>query len=97
MSKVNVDFEDLIRLKQSLEQNARHFDEIRTQIGQAINSIIGESGEWSDQKSEQFRDVFFTQSDPDIIKLEDTMTQFANYLQGKIAILQQYHSTNLNF
>lgn len=95
MSSVNVDFEDLIRFKNTLDQNAAHFDEIRTSIGSTINSII--DTDWQDPKSEQFREVFFTQSDPDITALVETMRQFSIYLQGKIDILQQYHATNINF
>lgn len=95
MSSVNVDYEDLIRFKATLDRNAAHFDEIRTNIGSAINTII--DTDWQDQKSEQFRQTYFGQSDPDISKLVDTMRQFSGYLQTKIEILQQYHATNINF
>ena len=95
MSSVNVDYEDLIRFKDTLDRNAAHFDEIRTGIGSTINQITG--SDWQDPKSEQFRDVFFSQSDKDIIALVETMRQFSIYLQGKIDILQQYHATNINF
>lgn len=95
MSSVNVDYEDLIRFKATLDRNAAHFDEIRTSIGNAINTIA--ETDWQDQKSELFRQTYFGQSDPDITKLVDTMTQFSAYLQTKIEILQQYHATNINF
>lgn len=95
MSRVNVDYEDLIRFKATLDRNAQHFDEIRNNIGNAINTIM--SNDWQDQKSEQFHDVFFGQSDPDITKLVNTMMTFSAYLQDKINTLQQYHATNINF
>jgi hypothetical protein len=95
MSSVNVDYEDLIRFKATLERNAQHFDEIRTSIGTTINTIA--DTDWKDEKSAQFRETFFAQSDPDITKLVETMMGFASYLQGKIQILQQYHATNINF
>lgn len=95
MSRVNVDYEDLLRFKQTLDRNAQHFDEIRNSIGNAINTIM--SDDWQDQKSELFRDTFFGQSDPDITNLVKTMTEFSAYLQTKIDILQQYHATNINF
>lgn len=95
MSSVNVDFEDLIRFKTTLDRNASHFDEIRTNIGNAIN-VIAET-DWQDQKSENFRQTYFGQSDPDISKLVETMRAFSAYLQTKIDILQQYHATNINF
>lgn len=95
MSSVNVDYEDLIRFKATLDRNAAHFDEIRSNIGGAINTII--DTDWQDQKSEQFHQTFFEQSDPDITKLVETMTAFSAYLQTKIDILQQYIATNINF
>jgi hypothetical protein len=95
MSSVNVDFEDLIRFKTTLDRNAAHFDEIRKSIGNAIN-VIAET-DWQDQKSENFRQTYFGQSDPDISKLVETMRAFSAYLQTKIDILQQYHATNINF
>ena len=95
MSSVNVDFEDLLRFKQTLDRNAQHFDEIRRSIGGAINTIA--ETDWQDDKSEQFRQMFFSQSDRDIDSLVQTMTQFSAYLQTKIDILQPYHATNLNF
>ena len=95
MGRVNVDFEDLIRFKSTLERNAQHFDEIRTSIGTTINTIA--ETDWVDEKSAQFREAYFGQSDPDITRLVDTMIGFANYLQTKIQILQQYHATNINF
>lgn len=95
MSSVNVDFEDLIRFKATLDRNASHFDEIRKSIGNAINTIA--ETDWQDQKSEQFRQTYFGQSDPDITNLVETMTAFSAYLQDKINILQQYHATNINF
>lgn len=95
MSKVNVDYEDLIRFQQTLNRNAAHFDEIRKSIGSTINNIA--ETDWQDQKSEQFRTTFFGQSDPDITKLVETMNAFSAYLQTKIEILQQYHSTNITF
>lgn len=94
MSSVNVDFVDLIRFKATLERNAQHFDEIRTSIGTTINTIA--DTDWKDAKSEQFRQTFFAQSDPDIAKLVETMMGFAAYLQEKILILQKYHATNIN-
>ncbi|MBQ4398570.1 MAG: WXG100 family type VII secretion target [Bacteroidales bacterium] len=95
MSRVNVDFVDLERFKAILDQNAQHFDEIRRSIGSTIRNIA--ETDWQDQKSEQFSATFFGQSDPDITKLVETMTQFSAYLQTKIGILQQYHATNINF
>ena len=95
MSSVNVDFEDLIRFKATLDRNAAHFDEIRKSIGSTINTIA--ETDWQDEKSEQFRAAFFGQSDPDITTLVNTMTQFSAYLQTKIDILRQYHATNINF
>ena len=95
MSSVNVDFNDLIRFKTTLDRNAQHFEEIRKSIGNAINTITGT--DWQDQKSEQFSQTFFKQSDPDITKLVETMTAFSVHLQGKIEILQRYHATNINF
>ena len=95
MSSVNVDYEDLIRFKATLERNAQHFDEIRTSIGTTFNTIA--ETDWKDAKSDQFREVFFSQSDKDIMTLVETMTGFAAYLQNKIDILIQYHSTNINF
>lgn len=95
MSSVNVDFTDLERFKQTLDRNAAHFDEIRIGIGRTIEQITG--SDWRDPKSEQFREVFFSQSDPDITALVDTMKQFSVYLDGKIKILQEYHATNINF
>ena len=95
MSSVNVDYEDLIRFKSTLERNAQHFDEIRTSIGTTINTIA--ETDWKDAKSEQFREAYFTQSDKDITNLVETMIGFAAYLQNKIDILIQYHGTNINF
>lgn len=95
MSSVNVDYEDLIRFKATLERNASHFDEIRKNIGNTINFIA--ETDWQDPKSEEFRQTFFAQSDPDINKLVETMMAFSAYLQNKINILQQYHATNINF
>lgn len=95
MSSVNVDFEDLIRFKATLDRNAQHFDQIRQSIGNAINTIA--ETDWQDDKSEQFRTTFFSQSDPDITTLVNTMQQFSAYLETKINILQQYHATNINF
>lgn len=95
MSSVNVDYEDLIRFKATLDRNAAHFDEIRKSIGSTINNIA--ETDWQDQKSENFRQTYFGQSDPDITKLVETMTAFSAYLQTKIEILQQYHATNINF
>ena len=95
MSSVNVDYEDLIRFKATLERNASHFDEIRKNIGNTINFIT--ETDWQDPKSEEFRQTFFAQSDPDINKLVETMMAFSAYLQNKINILQQYHATNINF
>lgn len=93
MSSVNVDYEDLIRFKSTLERNAQQFDEIRQSIGNAIQAVVGE--EWKDAKSEQFSTTFFGQSDPDIRTLVETMSGFANYLQQKIEVLMQYHATNI--
>lgn len=95
MSSVNVDFEDLIRFKATLDRNAQHFDQIRQSIGNAINTIA--DTDWQDNKSEKFRTTFFSQSDPDITNLVKTMQQFSAYLETKINILQQYHATNINF
>lgn len=95
MSSVNVDYEYLIRFRQTLLNNAQHFDEIRTSIGTTINTIA--ETDWRDEKSQQFSNVFFGQSDKDIIKLVDTMQGFAAYLQQKIDVLMQYHATNINF
>jgi len=95
MSSVNVDYEDLIRFKNTLDRNAQHFDEIRTSIGKNINAII--DTDWQDQKSEQFHDRFFGESDPDIKNLVQTMRDFSAYLQTKIDILQRYMATNINF
>ena len=93
MSSVNVDYEDLIRFKSTLERNAQQFDEIRQSIGNAIQAV-GQS-DWQDAKSEQFSTTFFGQSDPEICKLVETMMGFANYLQTKIDPLMQYHATNI--
>lgn len=93
MSSVNVDYEDLIRFKSTLERNAQQFDEIRQSIGNAIQAVVDE--EWKDAKSEQFSTTFFGQSDPDIRTLVETMSGFANYLQQKIEVLMQYHATNI--
>lgn len=95
MSRVNVDFVDLERFKATLDRNASHFDEIRQTIGNTINTIA--QTDWQDQKSEQFSQTFFGQSDPDIKNLVKTMTDFSAYLQTKIDLLQQYHATNINF
>ena len=95
MSSVNVNFEDLIRFKQTLDKNAANFEEIRKQIGDTITNIT--NTDWQDPKSEQFKNMFFTQSDNDITALVVTMTRFSQYLQQKIEILQQYHATNINF
>lgn len=95
MSSVNVNFEDLIRFKQTLDKNAANFEEIRKQIGDTITNIT--NTDWQDPKSEQFKNMFFTQSDKDITALVDTMMRFSQYLQQKIEILQQYHATNINF
>lgn len=94
MSSVNVDFEDLIRFKSTLERNAQQFDEIRQSIGNAILAVV-KTEEWKDAKSEQFSTTFFGQSDPDICKLVETMMGFANHLQTKIDPLMQYHATNI--
>lgn len=93
MSSVNVDYEDLIRFKSTLERNAQQFDEIRQSIGNAIQAV-GQS-EWQDAKSEQFSTTFFGQSDPDIRTLVETMSGFAYYLQQKIEVLMKYHATNI--
>lgn len=95
MSSVNVDFTNLERFKATLERNASYFDEIRTSIGSAINQIA--NTDWQDAKQEQFSETFFGQSDPDITRLVETMTQFAAYLEGKIATLQRYHAQNISF
>lgn len=95
MSSVNVDYEDLIRFKSTLERNAQQFDEIRQSIGNAIQAVVGQSEGWQDAKSEQFSTTFFGQSDPDIRKLVETMMGFANYLQPKIEALMRYHATNI--
>ena len=95
MFDIDVDYEDLIRFKKILDQNANHFDEIRTGIGQTINQIT--SSDWQDPQSEQFSEVFFSQSDPDITALVETMREFSAYLHGKIETLQAYHNTKINF
>lgn len=95
MSSVNVDFVYLKNLKDALEKNAVYFEDTGKSIGNAINAIL--SSDWQDDKSEQFRTAFFEQSDPDIKNLVKTMREFANYLSKKIAILERYHSTNINF
>ena len=95
MSSVNVDFEDLIRFKATLERNAQHFDEIRTSIGTTINTIA--DTDWKDEKSAQFRETFFAQSDPDITKLVETMMGFATYLQGKIPAISRNKHKFLNY
>ena len=95
MSRVNVDFVDLERFKAILDQNAQHFDDIRVNIGNAIDTIM--SDDWQDQKSELFRDTYKGKSDPDITKLVETMMGFSAYLQDKINTLKQYHATNINF
>ena len=71
MSSVNVNFEDLIRFKQTLDKNAANFEEIRKQIGDTITNIT--NTDWQDPKSEQFKNMFFTQSDNDITALVVTM------------------------
>lgn len=94
MSSVNVDLEDLIRFEQTLVGNAQHFDEIRTSIGKAIDTIT--ENDWNDLKSKQFCETY-RQSDQDIANLVATMKQFSDYLKKKIRILEQYHDTNINF
>lgn len=95
MSSVNVDYEDLIRFKTTLERNAQHFEEISTNIGKNLNTII--NTDWQDQKSAQFSEKFFNESVPDIDNLVSTMRQFSSYLQTKIDILERYIATNINF
>lgn len=95
MSSVNVDYEDLVTFKSTLERNAAHFDEICKSIGDNINFIL--ETDWQDQESEKFSQAFFERSVPDIDSLVETMMAFSTYLQTKIEVLQQYLSTNINF
>lgn len=95
MSSVNVDYEDLIRFKNTLDRNANHFEEISTNIGNNINAVM--NTDWQDQKSAQFSEKFFNESAPDIANLVETMRRFSAYLQTKIDVLQQYIATNINF
>lgn len=95
MSSVNVDYEDLIRFKNTLDRNANHFEEISTNIGNNINAVM--NTDWQDQKSAQFSEKFFNESAPDIANLVETMRRFSAYLQTKIDVLQQYIASNINF
>lgn len=95
MSSVNVDYDNLIMFKETLDRNAAHFDEIRQNIGSTINAI--RETEWQDPKADEFREVFFSQSDPDLTRLVETMVGFSTYLQGKIEILQRFHANNISF
>lgn len=95
MSSVNVDYEDLIRFKNTLDRNANHFEEISTNIGNNINAVM--NTDWQDQKSAQFSEKFFNESAPDIANLVETMRRFSAYLQTKIDILQKYMASNINF
>lgn len=95
MSSVNVNFEDLIRFKQTLDKNAANFEEIRNRIKTTIDSIT--SSDWQDEKSEQFKNMYYNQSFKEITELVVLMRGFSGYLLQKIEILQQYHQTNINF
>lgn len=95
MSSVNVNFEDLIRFKQTLDKNAANFEEIRDRIKTTIDSIT--SSDWQDEKSEQFKNMYYNQSFKEITELVVLMRGFSGYLLQKIEILQQYHQTNINF
>lgn len=95
MSSVNVNFEDLIRFKQTLDKNAANFEEIRDRIKTTIDSIT--SSDWQDEKSEQFKNMYYNQSFKEITELVVLMSGFSGYLLQKIEILQQYHQTNINF
>ena len=94
MSIVNVNYEDLIRFKQTLDNNAAQFEEIRDQIQTTITSIT--DSEWQDDKSEQFKATYQV-SFKEITELVVLMRGFSGYLLQKIEILQQYHQTNINF
>jgi len=92
MADVNVNYEDLIRFKQTLGRNRQEFETIRTQLGSRLRSIT--STEWVDQVSQNFETVF-TESERDIQALEEIMQEFEVYLNRKIEILVQYHSHKL--
>lgn len=94
MSIVNVNYEDLIRFKQTLDNNAAQFEKIRDQIQTTITSIT--DSEWQDAKSEQFKATYQV-SFKEITELVVLMRGFSGYLLQKIEILQQYHQTNINF
>lgn len=94
MSIVNVNYEDLIRFKQTLDNNAAQFEQIRDQIQTTITRIT--DSEWQDAKSEQFK-ATYQGSFKEITELVVLMRGFSGYLLQKIEILQQYHQTNINF
>ncbi|MDR2026474.1 MAG: hypothetical protein LBQ01_02820 [Prevotellaceae bacterium] len=92
MADANVNYQDLIRFKSVLERNRAQFGEMRQSLGSQLRNLT--STEWQDPVSQNFETVF-TDSERDIQNLEQIMNEFELYLNGKIEILQRYHSHKL--
>jgi len=93
MADANVNYQDLIGFKETLGRNREQFSEMRSQLGSKLRGLT--ATEWQDAVSQNFEGVF-TESEQDIQHLEATMQEFENYLNGKIAILERYHSNKLS-
>jgi hypothetical protein len=92
MADANVNFQDLIRFKSVLERNRNQFGEMCKSLGSQLRNLT--ATEWQDPVSQNFETVF-ADSERDIQNLEQIMNEFELYLNGKIEILQRYHSHKL--
>jgi uncharacterized protein YukE len=92
MADANVNFEDLIRFKSILGTNRGEFGAMRQALGSKLRGLT--ATEWQDAVSQNF-ETTFNISERQIDTLERIMNQFETYLNGKIEILQRYHSHKL--
>lgn len=94
VSCVDVDSDDLDRLKRLLQYSASRLDEIRGDIGKKFAEI---NTDWRDNKYDEFYLSYRNTCNPKLEEMIEEIRGFVMYLERKIEILRRYQSNRIPF